>query len=107
MTESADAVLLALIATLEQRAKARGEKSVVKGVAARLADAGANPALIAEIEGLRKKKADAPAPAKAPTTVRTQAKARAVADTKPPAKAAKSKPAGPKAKAPEQPAVQG
>lgn len=63
MTKSVDAVLMALIVTLEERAKAKGEKSIVKGVAARLADAGASPALIAEIAALRKKKADGQAPA--------------------------------------------
>jgi hypothetical protein len=90
MAKSTDAVLLALIATLEQRAQAKGEKSIVKGLVARLAEAEVNPALIAEIAALRKKKSShAPAPDK------TEA-----------SNGAKSKAAASKAAAPEAPTAQ-
>lgn len=75
MTKSTDAVLLALIATLEQRAQAKGDKSIVKGVIARLADASASPALIAEIAALRKKKASA-AKAASPEKAKPREKAK-------------------------------
>jgi hypothetical protein len=96
MPKSTDAVLLALIATLEQRAQTKGKKSIVKGVVARLADAEANPALIAEIAALRKKNnGHAPAPDQ---TEASKAEA---------SKTAKPKAAGPKAVAPEAPTVPG
>jgi ribosomal protein L18E len=88
MTKSTDAVLLALLATLEQRAQAKGDKSIVKGVVARLSDTGANPALVAEIAALRKKKASA-----AKTIASEKAKPKKVADLK--------------VVGPEEPAVQG
>ena len=56
MTKSMDAVVLALIATLDERAKKNGDKSIVKSVVGRLADAGASKELIAEITALRRKK---------------------------------------------------
>ena len=57
MTKSMDAAVLALIAVLDERAKKSGEKSVVKSVVARLAEAGVSKELIAEISALRPKKA--------------------------------------------------
>jgi hypothetical protein len=57
MTKSLDPTVLALLATLEERAKKGGEKSIIKGVLGRLASAGANDELIAEISALRPKKA--------------------------------------------------
>jgi hypothetical protein len=59
MSKSPDAALLALIATLEERAKKNGEKSIVKGVVGRLEQAGASQDLIGEISALRPKKAAA------------------------------------------------
>jgi hypothetical protein len=56
MAKSMDAAVLALIAVLDERAKKNGEKSIVKGIVARLADAGASKELIAEIAALRPKK---------------------------------------------------
>jgi hypothetical protein len=82
---------LALLATLEQRARAKGDKSIVKGVVGRLADTGAKPELIAEIAALRHKKTDA---------------AKAIAKTNTPAKA-KAKVGEIKAASPEEPVIQG
>ncbi len=72
MANSVDATLLALLAVLEERSKKNGEKSIVKSVIGRLADAGADNELIAEISALRPKKADT---------------AKSVAETKAPRKA--------------------
>ena len=58
MAKAVDAALLALLAALEERAKKNGEKSIVKSVVGRLADAGVDDELIAEISALRPKKAD-------------------------------------------------
>jgi hypothetical protein len=59
MAKSVDSTLLALLATLEERARKNGEKSIVKSVIGRLADEGADDHLIAEIAALRPKKAGA------------------------------------------------
>jgi len=56
MTKSPDPTVLALLATLEERARKNGEKSIVKSVVGRLADAGGNDELITAIAALRPKK---------------------------------------------------
>jgi hypothetical protein len=56
MAHSLDAVTLALLATLEARAKKNGEKSILKGVVGRLAEAGGHDDLIAAISALPIKK---------------------------------------------------
>jgi hypothetical protein len=56
MGKSVDVTMLALLATLERRAKKSGEKSLVKSVVARLVAAGADRELIAKISTVRAKK---------------------------------------------------
>jgi hypothetical protein len=59
MAKSVDSTLLALLATLEERARKNGEKSIIKSVIGRLSSDDANDHLIAEIAALRPKKAGA------------------------------------------------
>jgi hypothetical protein len=86
--------MLALLATLERRAKKAGEKSVVKGVVARLAAAGADRELIAKISTVGSKRlavAKRAAGAKRAGRSIIKAKTKAKAAT---AKAKPSEPAG-------------
>ncbi len=56
MIKRPDPLFVALLATLEDRARTNGDKSIVKGVVKKLTLAGADAALIAEIAVLRAKK---------------------------------------------------
>jgi hypothetical protein len=56
--KSQDQVLLALIATLDDDARKRGRKSVIKRVVSRLVAAGADDATIATITALRTQTSD-------------------------------------------------
>jgi hypothetical protein len=64
MSDSANAFGLALLATLEARAKKKGQKSVVKGVVRRLKAAGASDQLIGEVAAVGAKKVKPPKVAK-------------------------------------------
>jgi hypothetical protein len=57
-----DPTLSALLATLEDRAKKHGEKSILRGVIERLAASGADEALVAQVSALRPSKAAKPKP---------------------------------------------
>jgi hypothetical protein len=87
MTKSLDAAVLALIAVLDERAKKNGEKSVVKAVVGRLADAGASKELIAEIAALRPTKTVKAKPAKSKLVAAPKANGKAKAGASEPASA--------------------
>ena len=61
MTNSSNELALALLATLEVRAKKKGQKSLVKHVVSRLRKAGADEGLVAQVEALNGGKPLAPA----------------------------------------------
>lgn len=97
MSKHLDTAFVALLATLEDRARAKGDKSLIKALVARLTLSGANPALIDEVAALRPAK-DQPVKAakikapkiKAPKTEKPALKAKAKPAAKPAKKAAKT-----------------
>jgi len=86
MSDSANAFGLALLATLEAKAKKNGEKSVVKGVLRRLKAAGASDQLIGEVAALCGKKAK---PAKSDVTAKGSSESKGASKSKGAAKAKK------------------
>jgi hypothetical protein len=56
MAEGANDVGLAILATLEARARKKGKKSIVKAVVRRLRDAGASEQILAEVASLNEKR---------------------------------------------------
>ncbi len=85
MSNSQNELVLALLATLEEQAQKKGKKSVVKAVAGHLRKAGADDALISEVEALS---GDKPMATVAPKTVRkprSKAKAKPANGAQPPA----------------------
>ena len=92
MSKHLDAAYVALLATLEDRARANGDKSIIKAVVTRLTLSGANPALIDEVAALRpsKDRPAKPAKVKAPKAEKPAPKAKAKPAAKPAKKAAKA-----------------
>ncbi len=84
MSNSANEVVLAVLAELEAQAKKKGKKSFLKGVLKRLRDSGASEQLLGEISTLKRKQNGA-----AKTVLRTKggSKAKQIAKTKRPSKA--------------------
>jgi hypothetical protein len=76
MSNSPNQLVLALLATLEEQAQKKGKKSVVKAVAAHLRKAGADEALVGEVEALGGGKPVAVAAPKAPRKARSKAEAK-------------------------------
>jgi len=90
MSDSANAFGLALLATLEAKAKKKGKKSVVKAVVRRLKAAGASEQLIGEVAAIGAKTAKPAKVAKEKPAKVKAAKAPAKSKAAPKGKAKKS-----------------